>query len=344
MKKKIRLIDIAERAGVSKMTVSLAMRDDPSISQETKTMVRKIADEMGYVPNRIAKGLTNGQTYTIAAMVGGALHDGYHNLFLKGVTDYAISKGYTLTIALTEGDKKSEKDIIKKLYEMSIDGYLVFHNGSSESCKFLDKMDIPFVLYTKYFENLNYSHVVCDDEYGGEWVTNYLIEMGHKRIAYVYDEALRNSSEVINRKKGYRKALEKAGITYDEKMILPYDFQYPPKEKAGEELFNCLKSEIPPTAIFVCNDIVAAGVLARIKSWGYRVPQDVSLVGYEGIPMGTFLDPALTTITSPVREMGRTACELLIDKIEGKVDKNKAVKISMKPELTIRKSVARREE
>lgn len=348
MKNRVRLVDIAEKAGVSKMCVSLALRDDPSISQETKKMIQNIADELGYIPNRIAKGLSSGRTYTIAAIVGGELHDDYHNQFLKGATDYAISRGYTLTIALTEGDSKIEKDILKKYDEMSIEGYLVFHSGSSQSCELMRKQEIPFVLYTKYFENMDYSHVVCDDVCGGELITNYFLEMGHKRIAYVYDEGLKDSSEVLNRKRGYEAALRKAGITPDEKLIISYQYTYSIDEEKNEEenrrLLDCLQSEEPPTAIFVCNDVVASSVMAQLKRWGYLIPEDVSIGGYEGIYMGGLLDPPLTTVSSPIREMGENACRLLIDKIEGKIPEGEAVKISMKPRLTIRQSVVKGKE
>lgn len=347
MKKRVRLIDIAEKAGVSKMCASLALRDDPSIGQDTKKKIQRIADEMGYVPNRIAKGLSNGRTYTIAAIVGGELHDDYHNQFLKGATDYAISKGYTLAIALTEGDRKIESDIVHKFYEMSIDGYLVFHSGNSINCKFFEKQEIPFVLYTKYFQGLEYSHVVCDDIYGGELMTNYLIQQGHHRIAYIYDKGQQKSTEILNRREGYRRALQQAGLSYEEELVIPYEYVYPFREDcsgtSNQELFSCLKSELPPTALFVCNDVVASSVLAQLKEWGYQIPKDISIAGYEGIYMGMVLDPPLTTVSSPIRDMGKMACQLLIQKIEGEIDKKEAVKISMKPELTIRKSVARKE-
>lgn len=346
MKQRIRLIDIAEKAGVSKMCVSLALRNDPSISQETRNVIHDIAQEMGYVPNRIAKGLSKGRTYTIAAIVGGELHDDYHNQFLKGATDYAISKGYTLTIALTEGDKKIEAELIKKYYEMSIEGYLIFHSGDSTNCEFMQAQDIPFVLYTKYFKNLNYSHVVCDDVLGGSMITNYLTGMGHRRVAYVYDHGLAGSSEVLNRLEGYKKALDEAGIPFDEKLVIPYDYSYPLETEGitGENkvLMNCLHSDDRPTAIFVCNDVVASSVLAELKLWGYHVPEDISIAGYEGIYMGAVLDPPLTTVSSPIREMGKEACRILIKKIEGKIPGEEPVKISMEPKLTIRRSVARR--
>lgn len=346
MKKRIRLIDIADKAGVSKMTVSLALRDDDSISRETKYTIHQIADELGYVPNRIAKGLVSGRTYTIAAIVGGDMHDDYHNQFLKGATNYAISKGYTLTIALTEGSKKLETEIIKKYLEMGIDGYMGFHCGSSDNFKYMKRHDIPFVLYTKYFHDLDCDYVVCDDVKGGQILTDYMIGQGHKRIAFVYDKSLKNSSEILNRQEGYRRSLENAGIEYDESLLLSYEYSLESKnfEEKNQELIRCLRSKNPPSAIFVCNDIVAAILLVDLKSIGYKIPEDLSIVGYEGVYLGAVLDPPLTTMSSPIKDMGKTACKLLIDKIENKALASQISRISMEPILTIRSSVKRREE
>lgn len=346
MGNRVRLIDIANKAGVSKMTVSLALRNDPSISRETTNMIKEIADTLGYVPNRIAKGLVNGRTYTIAAIVGGDMHDDYHNQFLKGATDYAMGKGYTLTIALTEGDKKLETEIIRKYQEMGIDGYLVFHCGSSTNYKKMKEQGIPFVLYTKYFEDMDCDYVTCDDLKGGYDMTRYFLEQGHERIAYIYDKGLKNSSEVKNRCRGYQKAMEETSQGFEEIMVIPYDNSLDGRtvEEKNPELMELLHSDKVPTAFFICNDVVAAAFLADMKSLGCRIPEDFSIAGYEGVYLGAVLDPPLTTMSTPIRDMGKTACELLIKEIEGKIQKNQISRISMEPVLTIRKSVKRREE
>lgn len=343
MKKRTRLIDIAEKVGVSKMCVSLALRNDPSIGEETRKKVCRVADELGYVPNRMAKGLIDGRTYTIAAIVGGDMHDDYHNQFLKGATDYAISKGYTITIALTEGDREIETEVVKKYYEMAVDGYMIFHSGSKDNILLMKERKIPFVMYTKYFEDIDCDYVVCDDVGGASMLTQYFIQQGHRKIMYLYDRTLEESSEVVNRKKGYRKALEEAGIPYAENLVQPYDYsmEWSYSEGSNKQLLDILKSDERPSAIFVCNDVVASSVLATLKSWGYKIPGDISVAGYEGIYLGTVLDPPLTTVSTPVREMGRKACQLLIEKIEGKV--SETTHISMPPKLTIRKSISGKE-
>lgn len=344
MKHRIKLEDIAMKAGVSKMSVSLALRDDPSIGKDTIKRIQEIASSLGYVPNRIAKGLVSGKTYTIAAIVGGEMHDDYHNQFLKGAIDFAIGKGYTLTIGLTEGDKKLEADLIYKFRQMMIDGYLVFHCNDRANYQLMKDFGIPFVQYTKYFNDLDSDYVVCDDVKGGYLMTRHFINLGHKRVAFVYDIGLENNSEVLNRIKGYKDALEESGLAFDSELILPYYFSFNSSDPLNEntKLLKSLQSKDAPTAIFVCNDVVTSAFYITVKRMGYKIPEDLSIGGYEGVYLGTVLDPPLTTISTPIREMGRTACELLINKIEGKVPVGVTSKINLEPILTIRNSTLRR--
>lgn len=344
MTKRVKLEDIAVKASVSKMSVSLALRNDPSIGEETRKRIQAIADELGYTPNKIARGLASGTTYTIAAMVGGALHDDYHNRFLKGATEYAIGRGYTLTIGLTEGDLELEKKTINSFQQMMVDGYLVFHSGDSGAYKELQRQGVPFVLYTKYFDDLDCDYVVCDDEQGGYLMTRHFLTCGHERIAFVYDKGIAASSEVRNRIAGYRRALGEAGIAFDEALLLPYEYSFDKDNFASDnpELYECLCAKDRPTAIFVCNDVVASAFYIAIKRMGYRIPEDFSIGGYEGVYLGAILDPPLTTVSSPIERMGREACKLLLDRIEKKLPQEGTIKTRLEPVLTIRNSTMRR--
>ena len=344
MKQRVKLDDIAKKAGVSKMAVSLALRDDPSIGKDTIKMIREIANSLGYVPNSIAKSLASGKTNTIAAIVGGEMHDDYHNQFLKGAIEYATLKGYTLTIGLTENDKKLEANLINKFHQMMIEGFLLFHCNNISNYQLMKQLGIPFVLYTKYFNHLDSDYVVCDDVKGGYMMTKHFLSLDHKRIAFVYDIGLEKSSEVLNRIKGYKKALEESKVEFDPELVLPYYYSFNNSDIITEntKLLQCLKSKDAPTAMFVCNDVVASAFYITIKSMGYKIPEDLSVGGYEGIFLGAVLDPPLTTISTPIREMGRTACELLINKIEGKISPEVISKLSLEPVLTIRNSTLKR--
>lgn len=345
MHSRITMEDIAKEAGISKMSVSLALRNDPSISQETRERIKKISKKMGYIPNRMAKGLAQGRTYTIAALAGGGLHDGYNAQILKSAGEYALKRGYTLTAALSEANATAEMEAIKKFYEIMVDGFLVFHCNNIENYRIFKEQNTPFVMYTKYFKEMECDYVVCDDVKGGELMTRHMIDAGHKSIAYVYDSALYNNSEITNRLQGYKNVLAENQIPFDESFVIPYKFDFFDHTnaiKSNSELLRCLQSPTPPTAIFACNDTIAVALYTTLKYFGYKIPQDISVGGYEGVYLGEIVDPTLTTITSPIEQMGKIACKLLIDKIEGLTDPHAVSHISLEPTLTIRNSISKK--
>ena len=338
MKSRVKLADIAEQVGVTKMSVSLALRDDPSIGVEKRAEIQRVAREMGYVPNRIARGLASGKTYTIAAVVGGSMHDDYHNQVLLSATQYAMSCGYTLTIGLSNGDHEVELDLYRKFSEQMVDGYLIFHGGNPSPCHKLAQQGAPFLLYTKYFPQENWNHVTCDDRLGGYMLTKYLLSLGHRHIAFGHDGG-QNRSEVDNRICGYRQALEEAGLPFREDFIISV-YRHPGTSEMGTEPLMALSPR--PTAIFLGNDVTAAMYYIALKRDGLRIPEDLSVVGYEGVYLGKMLDPPLTTITTPLVELGRTACARLIDMIESPAAREEVKKITLEPVLTIRNSAMRR--
>ncbi|CAH0120665.1 MULTISPECIES: LacI family DNA-binding transcriptional regulator [unclassified Paenibacillus] len=345
MKKRVTLDDIAKEVGISKMAVSLAMRDDVSVSQETIERVKEVARRLGYTPNRFAQGLVNGKSYTIALLIGGSLHDDYQNRIVRGAIPYAIEKGYTLSVAPSECDTNLESSYIRKYQNMMVDGFLAFHCLSVHPYKTLKKNGVPFVLYTKYFEELDSDYVVCNDVSGGYRMTQHLLELGHREIAFVYDEYLERSSEVVNRKKGFIAALEEYGIAAETVRSIPFAMDLRTGKidltnyvDANREFVDAMRSKDRPTALFVCNDVLASSVYMILKQLGLSIPGDVSVAGYEGVYLGQILDPPLTTVETPIEEIGRKACQLLIDKIEGNVPKSEIAQIKLEPALAIRAS------
>lgn len=345
MKKRVTLDDIAKVVGISKMAASLAMRNDISISKETIERVKEVADQLGYTPNRFAQGLINGKSYTIALLMGGSLHDDYQNRIIRGAIPYAIEKGYTLSIAPSECDTNLESSYIQKYQNMMVDGFLAFHCLSVKPYRRFKKNGVPFVLYTKYFEDLECDYVVSNDFSGGYQITQHLLELGHQDIAFVYDEYLEHSSEVVNRKKGFLAALKEHGISTETVKSIPFDLNFRTGNtdvghyvEINRELIETMRSRNKPTALFVCNDVLASSVYMVLKQLGLSIPEDISVVGYEGVYLGKILDPPLTTVESPIEEIGRKACQLLIEKIEGNVSKSEIVQIKLEPSLQIRAS------
>jgi LacI family transcriptional regulator len=343
MKNRVRLDDIAKIVGVSKMAVSLAMREDPSVSQETIKRVKSVADELGYTPNRLARGLVKGKSYNIALLLGGSLHDDYQNQFIRGAIPHAIQKGYTLSIAPAECNIALEASYIERYQNMMIDGFLAFHCLESSPYKKLKKQNIPFVLYTKFFEDVDCDYVVCNDFNGGYMMTKHLLELGHRKIAFVYDTYLKKSSEVVERMKGYETALAEYGIARNK--YIPFHFEFRSKKDGvnsyienNQEFCDIFKGKDRPTALFVCNDVLASSVYIVLKNLGLKIPEDISVGGYEGVYLGQILDPSLTTISTPIEEMGKRACQLLIEKIEGNIPMSEITQIKLEPSLQIRSS------
>ncbi|HZG58809.1 LacI family DNA-binding transcriptional regulator [Paenibacillus sp.] len=348
MRKRVKLDDIAKVVGLSKMAVSLALREDISVSKDTIQRVKQVADQLGYTPNRFAQGLVNGRSRTLAMLLGGSLHDDYQNQIIRGAIPYAVEKGYTLSIAPAECEPKLEASYIDKYQNMMVDGFLAFHCRVSEPYKKLKKSGFPFVLYTKYFEDLDCDYVVCNDFSGGYRITRHLLELGHRNIAFVYDDYLTDSSEVVNRKRGYMEALQEYGIAPELSLQTPFVFDFRVDQAdtnyhmaKNQRFRDLMLSRNRPTALFVCNDVLASSVYSVIKKLGLTIPGDVSVVGYEGVYLGQILDPPLTTVKSPIQEIGRRACQLLIDKIEGEVASNETVQIKLEPVLEIRGSTAK---
>jgi LacI family transcriptional regulator len=348
MRKRIRLEDIAKVVGTSKMAVSLALRGDRSISAETRDKVVAVANEMGYVPNRMAQNLANGKSNTIALLISAPLHDDYQNQIIRGAIPYAMDRGYTIFVGPVTWPGQVGS-YIDKYKNMMVDGFLAFPppSDSSNYAKLKDE-GIPFVLYTKYFHDLPSDYVVCNDFKGGYMMTRHLLDLGHRRFGFVVDYKLKNSSEVLERIRGFRKALEEEGIAFGDDTLIPYQLHYHMSNMSyehilsdNEEFAERMKSDNRPTALFACNDITASSVYIALKKIGLRIPHDVSVGGYEGVYLGSIVDPPLTTIATSIQELGEKACQVLIDKIEGIIPKSEMVQLKIDPQLLIRNSTDR---
>ncbi|MDF2963623.1 MAG: transcriptional regulator, LacI family [Paenibacillus sp.] len=344
MKKRVKLEDIARAVGVSKMAVSLAMRGDRSIGPETAERIKLTAKEMGYIPNRMAQSLVKGKSNTIALLISAPLHDDYQNQIIRGAVPYAMKRGYTIFVA-PMSHHEIESSYIEKYNNMMVDGFLAFHSSNSANYRKLKQEGIPFVLYTKYFQDLDCDYVVGDDYRGGYMMTRHLTDLGHTRICFVYDVRLKQSSEILERIRGFRQALSDSGIPYDDDSLIPFELHYHAANMNAEHILQTnpefterMKSDSRPTALFVGNDISASSVYLALKQLGLKIPDDISVSGYEGVYLGSIMDPGLTTIATPIVEIGMKACQLLIDKIEGKVSPNETIHIKLDPQLVIRNS------
>ncbi|MGQ9632523.1 MAG: LacI family DNA-binding transcriptional regulator [bacterium] len=324
--------DIAERAGVSANTVSRALNNRPEISEETKRRILKIAEEAGYIPNSLARGLVSRRTKTIGVTVGDNRNPFFAGI-VKAIEDRARERGYNIILCNTDEECDREKEAIRLLREKMVDGLLITPvDRRGEYIRELKRAGTPFVLISRYLDDIETDYVINDNVNGAYQAVKYLIERGHKRIGLIAGPP--QISPATDRFKGYRKALDESGIGFDESLVKWNNVKIEDGQRSAKEL---LEMEGRPTAIFAFSDFVALGALRAIRDAKLKIPRDIGLVGYDDVEFSEFLEVPLTTVHQPRARMGIVATDILIDKIEGK-GPGGAQQVVIQPELVVRES------
>ncbi len=332
----VTLNDIANKAGVSVSTVSRVLNNKTKkyrISSETENLILKAAKRLNYKPNQLARGLRLKTTHTIGLIV-----PDISNPFFAHVTriiqTHAYQAGYSLIVCNTDEDIETELAQVELLLSKGVDGFIVMPVGTTFShIKNLMDDHVPFVLLDRSFDDLDTSSVVVDNYTGAYKATEYLISMGHSRIAVI--QGLPDTYTNNARVKGYLDALKDAGIEVNLNYIVGKDFR---KENGYIETKILLGLEHPPTAIFTTSDLITLGALEAISEENLTIPDDISLVSFDDVDFAPFLFAPLTAVRQPKEIMGEVAVKLLIDglKSKGRIDHRKIV---LKSELVVRGSV-----
>jgi DNA-binding LacI/PurR family transcriptional regulator len=308
----ITIKDIAHKLDISTSTVSRALRNRPDVNQETKTKVMELAKKLNFEPNSIALSLVSKRSFTIGVVV-----PGYHAFFygeaISGIEEFALDHNYHIVICNTRESYDLEKAIIRKLINKRVDGIIV--SLSRETKNFdhlleLKEKNIPFVLFNRIVEDLESTKVCVDDRDGAIKAVNHLLKKGYKKIAHIQGPSGLLLSE--QRKDGYLTALKNAGITPEPDWIIKSDFSLDSGKECTERL---MKSKNKPDAIFCVCDEVAYGSITWLKKNGYKLPQQMGIVGFTGEVFAEIIEPALTTIEQPAYLVGTKAAELLIERI-----------------------------
>lgn len=332
-----RLIDIAKKLGISVTSVSLVLNEKPNkIPESTRKLIRETAKDMEYTPNQIAISLKKKKTNTLGLIVPDIRNSFFANL-ARGIEDRCRELGYTLILCNTSDRHMRDTEYIKMLSSKNIDGVLYCMSSDSnkeillESLKSLSSNNIPFILVDRHFDLKGVNSITLNHLKGGYIATDHLIKLGHKKIACITGP--KNLTDAEDRLLGYLKALEEAKIQKDFSLIKEgkYDFG------SGYEKTNDLVREGRKfSAIFACNDLMAYGAYKALKENGLRVPDDVSVMGYDDIYMSDIFEVPLTTIHQPVEELGVAATDKLIRMINKK--EKETSKVIFEPELIIRNS------
>lgn len=327
--------DIAKRCGVSITTVSRALRGKEEISKDTKRRILEAAKELDYTTNIPARVLAGGRSNTIGLIVADNSNPFFAKLIL-GIEDIAKKNNFGVILYNTNEDPELEMQGHRMLNEKRVDGLLItsMRTGKGPLIS-LQKKGIPFVLLNRYIENLKTDWVRSDNVYGAYTITLLLCSLGHKRILHITGSE--EISSVKERITGYKKALIEHNIEFDPGLIYHCNL----KLEDGYQCTKCAISEIKPlpSAIFAYSDVIAVGAMKAIYENHLRIPEDIALVGYDGIEYSEFLEPALTTMDQFAYEIGQKGMEILIEKICYPEDKTWDKKqIIIKPEIRIRES------
>lgn len=328
------IYDVAQLAGVSTATVSRALNDTGQIAPQTRIAIEAAVEQLGYRPNTIARSLVTKSTQTIALLLPDITNPFYAAL-VSGIQEHALDRGYTMLLCTTEGDAEREEQYLSLLRSKQVDGALVdgLRLPPERMAGFVED-GFPIVCLDRDIDSSSIPLVQVDNRLGGRLATEHLLALGHTRIGHVTGASeLRISAE---RLAGFREALASAGIAVDAQLVAEGRFT----EETGHDGALALLERRPDlTAVFAANDLSALGVLSALATRGRRVPEDVSVVGFDDLPLAAFTTPPLTTVHQPATEIGRRATEILLELTRGK--RARTTRHLLEPRLVVRDSTGR---
>jgi len=322
---------VADLAGVSVATVSRTLKQPESVSPKTRHRVLDAIQQAGYQPNQLAARLRSGKTHNLVVLVP-TIANVFFARVISGMQQVAHEKGFTLLLSNTQANEQTENHYARMVEAAVADGVIQLRAFNPFKKEYVNEHQLhPMVNACEVLDDIACPTVMLDNRAAAAAMTRHLIALGHQRIAMVKGPA--RSPLTRDRIAGYRDALETSGISFDEQLLVAGDFSL----KAGfEAAANLLKLAAPPSALFCENDEMAIGAMQCLKQAGLRIPEDISVAGFDDINFAAYCDPPLTTISQPAEEFGRTAVSLLIDVLQGRI--TKAAKVTLPYELVIRKS------
>jgi len=331
----ITIVDIAQKLNLSKSTVSRVLTGHPSVSEKTRKAVLELADQLDYQRNMLSISLLNKKSNTIGIIVPEFISS-YFPQVIMGAQEVAAREGYNVIIGHSNETYETEVANTKLMLANQVDGLLVSitkETRNFDHLKVFERKGIPIVFFNRVCEDMDVPKVVVDDYEGAFRAVEHLIKRKKKRIAHLAGPDTLSIS--VKRLRGYRDALKKYNIPIDEELIIPYDLTI---AKVKIYVNHLLRLDNPPDAIFAINDPTAIEALQIVKKKGLQVPRDIAIVGFSNDIISGLIEPALTTVSQPVKEMGSTAAQLLVDQINRDISEWKSIIRVLKTELIVRKS------
>lgn len=315
--KKIYLKDIAKDLNISKTAVSLVLNDkgdQNKISQKTQQRILDYAKKHSYIPNQLARSLSRGKSDTIGLIIPNISDTFYSNV--AGVIEKnAKEKGYTVLFSSSYEDPEKEGELIRSMLNRQVDGLIIASTQKNQKeIDFLKKENFPFVLFDRHYPDNDTDYVIVDNYFGTKTATEHLIKLGRKRIGII---TLKPGLEALaQRYLGYQKSLENAGLPFTKKLV---------KEIEREEYIEDMKKAInelvmaenPVDAIVFTTHYLASQGLRVLKGVKVNIPKDVAIVSFDELSAFDLVDPPITSVIQPVKEIGRAVVEILLTKING---------------------------
>jgi DNA-binding LacI/PurR family transcriptional regulator len=333
---RVSIKDIARAAAVSHSTVSRALSDSPLVKAETKARIKRLAQEMGYSPDAQARSLVMGRTKTIGLVVT-SITDPFIGEIVEAIENTALDHGYSVILSSSRAQPDREIAAVGMLHSKRVDGVIVTSSRVGALYQdHLERLGVPVVLLNSHSAQSGpYTFSISvDDRHGANLATEHLIQLGHRRIAYVEGPA--NHSNNLERLAGYRRALAQAGFPFRPALVMPGTGRTGSGERA---LYRIMDVDRPPTAVFCYNDMTAIGLMHAARRAGLSIPHDLAVVGFDDIPFASYVCPSLTTIAQPKAEMGRQAMRMVLALIPNRDLHGVAVSdVTLRGRLIVRES------
>ena len=324
---------VAEHVGLTSGTVSAVLNDSPSarsIPRETKDRIHAAAKELNYRPNFFARTLRNKRTYTIG-VIAEEIGDSYGSMVISGIEAHLRKMDYFFLTVAHRHDQNLLSQYSELLLQRGVEGFITVDTTV------LEAPSLPMVAVAGHQKTKGVTNVVLDHVQAATLALNHLATLGHKRIAFMRGNPL--SSDSTDRWRAICEVAQRMGVTIDPELTVQLDMDDPTPQLGYPFAKQLLARKKPFTALFAYNDISAIGAMRALQEQGFRVPQDVSVMGFDDIPGAAFNTPTLTTVRQPLARMGQVAAQTLLERIAGRDDY--PPEIAIEPELVVRESTGK---